>query len=505
VAGYLSRWAIRRGEDHVLEPSCGDGAFLSVCRERLLRLGGSPQNLYGVEARPETFKRLAESYPDTNCLLTDFLDVSPFPVEAVIGNPPYIRLRNLAEPAAGRAVAVTEKQGVRMQKSGSLWMPFVVHAASFLKPGGRLALVLPFEMTYVKYALPLWQFLAGNFDAVIVARIHEDLFPDNEEEVFLLMADGFGRPTGHITYRLYQTKEDLLGEKPAKSVTISAGDILKGKRPFVKHLLDQDQISLLAGLEQNSLVAPVSRFCKFKTGYVSGDKKFFHPDRQTRSDFALPEHHLIKSVINSRQLKGLGLYADAGHIDSQLYYPACPEAGDRDYIRLGEATGISSRYKCKIRSPWYLTPGVTKPDLLLTVFTDQPLLLGNRGRYAASNSLLCGYLTGTGLSAEDILCRWYNSLTLLSVELQVHALGGGVLVLIPGEADSIRIPCAGGRVIPGQKEFLAEVNLLLRTSDAGRAYEAGDRYVLQEALGLDPGLVARLREAIGALRRWRKK
>ena len=37
------------------------------------------------------------------------------------------------------------------------------------------------------------------------------------------------------------------------------------------------------------------------------------------------------------------------------------------------------------------------------------------------------------------MCMWYNSLTLLSIELNVHSLGGGVLVLIPGETDRIEV------------------------------------------------------------------
>ena len=35
VAQWLARWAIRSGTDRILEPSCGDGAFLAAAMSAL--------------------------------------------------------------------------------------------------------------------------------------------------------------------------------------------------------------------------------------------------------------------------------------------------------------------------------------------------------------------------------------------------------------------------------------------------------------------------------------
>lgn len=506
IASFLARWAIRSHADRVLEPSFGDGAFLTVAAERLLQLGGSAATLFGVEMRREAFDKAADNrlLPPSQLLRGDFLDIDPFPVDAVIGNPPYIRLRKLTADSAKKVIAQTENKGVHMHSSGSLWMPFIVHACTFLKPDGRLAFVLPYEMTYVKYAHPLWQFLCANFAALTICRTREDLFPDNEEKTIILLADGFGNTTRRIHYAAYRNKEDLLSSKTLLHVSFALEEILSGDKPFVTYLLQQEQRTLLASLKDSRLVTPVSQDCKFKIGYVSGDKHYFHPDRQTVSSYGISADNLLPAIQNSRQLRGLGLWAQAGSIDTSLYYPVQQSTGDSAYIRFGEESGVSGRYKCRKRNPWYLTPGITRPDLLLTVFTDQPVLVANSGQYTASNSLLCGYLTRPHLSAEDVLCRWYNSLTLLSVELQVHSLGGGVLVMIPGETDKIDLPCLVPQSRSDRQHFLAGLDKALQAGNTAEAYQLGDHYLLAHLPGCSQEQIDILHSALDSLRWWRK-
>lgn len=42
VAAALARWAIRSPSDRALDPSCGEGVFLSAARTRLAELGARP-------------------------------------------------------------------------------------------------------------------------------------------------------------------------------------------------------------------------------------------------------------------------------------------------------------------------------------------------------------------------------------------------------------------------------------------------------------------------------
>src|SRR5262249_47492619 len=141
----------------------------------------------------------------------DFLALQPFPVDAVIGNPPYVRLRHLPPSEAARArSAAAEVLGAQMDPSGSIWMPFVLHAASFLRRGGRMAFVLPYDLTYVRYARPLWRHLGDSFSAIRVVRIHERVFPEIMQDVVLFFAEGYEGRTDRVDYETYERVDDFV-------------------------------------------------------------------------------------------------------------------------------------------------------------------------------------------------------------------------------------------------------------------------------------------------------
>ena len=54
ITRFLSGWAVRTVDDRVLEPSCGDGAFVTALVERFEQLGVDRvgERLLGVERQP---------------------------------------------------------------------------------------------------------------------------------------------------------------------------------------------------------------------------------------------------------------------------------------------------------------------------------------------------------------------------------------------------------------------------------------------------------------------
>ena len=276
--------------------------------------------------------------------------------------------------------------------------------------------------------------------------------------------------------------------------------VVEGERPFLEALLPHGLRELLTRLTRVTL--PVRDVAGFNIGYVTGDKAFFHPDGETVAKHGLPISSLRPALISSRRLTGKGLWTAAlqGPAAERLFLPPADRralsAGEIAYIAEGEKAGVHRRYKCRIRDPWYVTPGVRVPDLLIPVFADTPLMLVNDGAYAASNSLLAGYLrAGT---ARQFASAWYSSLTLLQVELNVHHLGGGVMVFVPQEAGAIRI----AREV-GAEEHLEVVDERLRAGDIDGAYAAGDFSILEERLSLGAIDVRLIHDGIAILRHWR--
>ncbi len=113
---------------------------------------------------------------------------------------------------------------------------------------------------------------------------------------------------------------------------------------------------------------------------------------------------------------------------------------ERDYVELGERQRVSQRYKCRIRQPWYAVPGVWEPDaLLLRQAGDMPRLVHLARKCAATDTIhrVCWRQPARG---RRHAVSFMNTWTLLASELTGRSYGGGVLELMPGEANQLPLP-----------------------------------------------------------------
>ena len=214
VAKYITNWAVQSPTDRVLEPSCGEAAFLTAAVDRLAdltkgaRTTDSPPTLDGIELHPASAQAardlLSARGVDARVEVGDFFCVEPTgSYDAVIGNPPYIRYQDFTGPARSRSRAAALRAGVGLTNLASSWAAFVVHSALFLREGGRMGLVLPAELLSVNYAGEVRSFLLRTFKHVDLVLFTERVFPDAQEEVVLLLADGYKRgPTDHASIYL---------------------------------------------------------------------------------------------------------------------------------------------------------------------------------------------------------------------------------------------------------------------------------------------------------------
>lgn len=499
----MAGWVTRESGDRILEPSFGDGAFLRAVSRTAKDRGLTRVRQFGAELVHEPFSAAlrARLLPEKNAFLGDFLAVKPFEVDAVIGNPPYVRLRHLPPDQMTRALhCSSEVLGHGLETSGSVWMPFVLHSLRFLRQGGRLALVLPHELTHVRYARPLWKKLGESFADLRVVRVHERLFPEILQEVVVLFADGFGGTTKTVRYQSRQRAGQFTADDTGPCAPLRIADIVAGQRVFLESLLPERVRAVLSRVLAESTL-PIPEACVFNIGYVAGDKEFFHPDAASIRRYGLSPSNLRPALTSGRQIRSCGLRtSNPPCVAERLYFPPANKrelvAADHRYIASGVDRRIHKRYKCMVREPWYVVPGVRVPDVVLSVFAERPVLVINDAELVASNSLLCGYVQkGT---PEGFAAAWYTSLTLLQIELQVHALGGGVMVLIPGEVASIRVPTCRPT-----KAHMRRVDARLAAGDIEAAYRCGDESVLVEQLGLRREDVADIRAAIETLRHWR--
>lgn len=482
-----------RSASSALEPSFGDGAFLRALRDR----GMASEKVVGCEIDPAACEfALSEQLLDEDGLHKgDFIDYKGgHCFDAVVGNPPYVRLRSLKKDRVQSIINTTTKiLGTDIGRESSLWLPFLIKAVSHVGDGGSIAFVLPFEITYVKYARSAWEYLGKNFKTIEVLRCKERLFEGILQDVVLFFAKGKGGSTSTVNYLCYETKHNLVQGISSINESVSLEGICAGDRVFQEALVDR---GFLKSLGSSPYVLSARDEAAFRIGYVCGNKRFFHPDKETIKKYNISNDTLWRSISSSRQLSKTGLYTSANDSGERLWIPGQTISdGESRYIKFGEKDKVNEGYKCRIRDPWWRVPGIQIPDAIMSVFGGIPRVIVNDDGKVVSNSLLGIY---THTSSSEMFCEtWYSMLTVLSIELQIHFLGGGVLVAVPNEAGSVwKLKSKLGKGL-----LLEKIDSCLKAGAVMDAYRASDE-LLKDIFGSDA--LSLMEKSVNLLREWRK-
>ncbi|WP_163511706.1 N-6 DNA methylase [Fodinicola acaciae] len=497
---YVVDWAVRAPADAVLEPSCGEAAFLLAAAEKVDGRG----ELHGVELHAASAagarSRLARAGARARVRVADFFTVPPAPrYDAVIGNPPYVRYQDFAGQARLRSQEAALRAGVSLSGLASSWAAFTVHSALFLKPGGRLGLVLPAELLSVNYAAGVRKFLMTRFRNVRLVLFTERVFPGVLEEVVLLLADGFDQgPTDHC--ELFQATN--LADLPR-----AVGRRWTPPTPEHKWTASLLSAGALAAVDAISDFTELETWGDTTLGMVTGNNRYFALSERAVTDNGLDPGELLRlSPPGSRHLRGLAfteaMWRELAAADRavHLFRPEQPSEAARLYIKAGEQVGIDTAYKCRVRKPWWRVPLVPPAHILLTYMNaDTPRLCANRARVHHLNSVHGVYLRpGHVKIGLDLLpLAALNSMTLLGAEVVGRAYGGGMLKLEPKEADKLPVP-SRELLREARADLLALQPAVTAAVQNGAVTDAAalvDEVLLVRHLGLRRKDIAALREA----------
>ncbi|RQH08697.1 N-6 DNA methylase [Bradyrhizobium sp. RP6] len=513
ISHFLVEWAVRRRSDRVLEPSCGDAAFLVPAAERLRDLGVSrrniPNQLQGVEIHKasveEAEERLDEEGLSATIVHSDFFDCEPRPVfDAVVGNPPFIRYQSFSGEARAKSLRAALAHGVRLTALASSWAAFVIHASEFLNENGRLGMVLPAELLSVNYAAEVRRFLLNRFANVRLVLFDNLVFPGVTAEVVLLLAEGRGTAKSFevIQLRDLAALADLNGPG-------SLDFLPSGGEKWTPALISSDALKVYRDLTRERAFSRLVDWGETYLGNVTGNNGYFTLTAEQVGKLKLGPEDLLKiSPPGSRHLRGLTFTAKAWRemanrgARSYLFAPQgdvlSPAA--RAYVTDGERKEVQKAYKCSNRTPWWRVPQVEKPDILFSYMNhDHPRLIANDAGISILNSLyglkLRDQLRDVGKSLLPIACL--NSLTLLGSEVVGRAYGGGLLKHEPREADLLPTPSAEALdEIGGQLALLKpQLAIALRSNDLSAAVRLVDSVVLTKHMRITEHELQGLRRA----------
>jgi adenine-specific DNA methylase len=527
VADFLVWWALRRPTDMVMDPSFGGGVFLRSAGKQIRDLrGAASAQIFGVELAGDVHLEISSllqrefDVGRENLILSDFFELLPgqLPlVDAVVGNPPFIRYQRFTGAIRKRALSRAAEQGLKLSALTSSWLPFLVHSIRFLRSGGRLAMVIPFEIGHASYAQPVLEHLARRFASVTFLTFRKKLFPHLSEDTLLLLADGRRDGAAMASFQIRdlahagglsaiqaQNCRSLAGMGRLNTVRIASGE-----ERLIESLIPSKARDLYRELCGAQSTVRLGRLADVGIGYVTGANDFFHLSSEEARKWTIPARFLRACVRRGRSLKGLRLTTEdwnslraSGEAGYLLELPAIGSLPDgvTRYLEHGKQNDVHRTFKCSNRSPWYRVPHVHQPDAFLTYMSgDVPRLVANEAGVVAPNSLhILRLQDGAPVTSNILAALWQTSLTHLSVEIQGHALGGGMLKLEPGEAEQVLLPFV--KASDRLDNLARELDRVARDRGPVASAERADQALLREELGLAAGDVRLLRKAAEALR-----
>lgn len=449
IARFMLKWGINGSKDYdILEPSCGDGNFL-----RELQNGFNYNSITGIEFdEVEALKADSISLRNKTIINDDFhiyCNETEKKFDLIIGNPPYIRYQFFDRIQQIEAEKIFTNSGLKYSKLTNAWVSFIVGSTQLLKERGKIGFVIPAEILQVSYALQLRKFLARTYNKINIISFQKLVFPSIQQEVVLLLCEKNNSSSHLIEHIELSDASDLENldmnrlKTPQKKI-----DFKSNKWTF--YFLDQKEIDFLEYFINQSTIKTIGGYADVEVGITTGDNNFFTVTQDTIDKYNLKNYAypmVGRSVQASSIIFNLKDWKENCKNGAKAYFLLFPtmkelkgKSGAIKYIREGEANGINNGYKCGIRDEWQIVPSVRKSDALFVrrnnVFPK--LIINSAKAYTTDTMHRVSLKKGTEIKA--FTSSYYNSLSFAFSEICGRSHGGGVLELMPSEAENIILP-----------------------------------------------------------------
>ena len=404
-ADLTLRLCLRDATERVLDPCCGDGIFLARAAAYKRHLDPTRdaaalgQELWGVEVDRDAADQAAQNLGlAAHIICADFfsLGAGELPMfDCVVGNPPYTRQEWLQELAPGgdKSALIHRALGQRSPLGGSAaWLTrragvhayFFVHAARFMREGGRLGFIVSNSWLDVDYGTGLQAFFLNNFRVVaIVESQAERWFADASVNACLVILerctdanardDNLARFAQLLRSMHPDDKPDdwaalILSARSDERIrvrTIRQGDLRERPPVFGATqsrsrrwgaLLRAPQVYLDALDRNRERLVPLRSLARIRRGYTTGANEFFYLDSAAADERGIEAEFLRPLVKSPRDcLSRVVNTAALPHVAFVVHRGKRSLAGTTalDYIRWGESQGFHARPTCAARERWY--------------------------------------------------------------------------------------------------------------------------------------------------------
>lgn len=491
IAEFVLRWGINGSSDSdILEPSCGDGVFLEELSEHDLKYKSiTAIELDEIEAEKANKIPLANKQVINSDFHT-FCNNTSQRFDLIVGNPPYIRYQFFDRQQQIEAADIFIKAGLNYSKLTNAWVSFVVGSSLLLKEkGGKIGFVLPAEVLQVSFAKQLRNFIAHFYNKINIISFEKLVFPNIQQEVVLLLCEKNNTKEHYIEHielkdaSELQTLDVAVLKSPQKRI-----DFKSNKWTF--YFLEQHEIDFLENISNKYNIPTINKFAKVEVGITTGSNDFFTVSNSIVEQYDLQNYAKpmvgrsvqVESVIFTENdwLKNKFSKAKA-HL---LTFPDKENLNQKNgavkYIAHGESLDIHKGYKTGIRDDWFVVPSLKISDALFIRRNNlYPRLIINEAKAYTTDTMHRVFIKGD-TNIKAFTASYYNSLSLAFTEVCGRSHGGGVLELMPNEAEKVLLPYH-----IDNESLLTKIDTLIRNkNNIEDVLKITNKVILKEHFGL---------------------
>lgn len=485
TARALVSWAVRTGNESIIEPSAGGGALISAAFQRAASLGvESTMKITAFDVDLVAIEKLRSlNFEALEINHKDFLEQSTLVknFDVVLANPPFNRNHSLTEEQRKSLRNLSRAPGAI-----GLWGHFLLHAIKFLRKGGRVASIVPRSVIFTVHGDKFLQNLCKHFSSVGIYELTTRPEWSNaaDEAGAVILADGFNEGSCCQYARGYIDDEGSIRTKTSEESPYAS--ILR------KHCIELGEIAALS------------------IGAVTGRNSVFLLTDEERAGAKFSPNDVLPVVSRSKQLKGIALsvqelreMGENGH-KTWLLAPKSDSAALQNYLKIIPDADRESVNWFRKRTPWWKVQVPQGHHAIFTYMNDLGPRLVKVAEGIACTNTLHRITFKDNATTEDMLSAF---LTPISTFAQLFAegigrsYGGGVLKFELAEAR--RIPVFSG---PGLTQDLFErVDDLLKSGQHIVATDEVDKAIMQPLFGsMWKVAQVQLQEELAAQRKMRR-
>jgi adenine-specific DNA-methyltransferase len=491
IAEFILRWGINGSDDYdILEPSCGNGIFL----EQLKKHNFKYKTVTAVEIDEiEAEKAGKINLKNKQIIKADFHTYCNNTLQRfdlIVGNPPFIRYQFFNKFQQAEAGDIFIKAGLTYSKLTNAWVSFVVGSSLLLKDkGGKIGFVLPAEILQVSYAQQLRNFISHFYNKINIISFKKLVFPDIQQEVVLLLCEKTEVKSHNIEHielidaSELQTLDIARLKSPKKKIDF------KGNK-WTFYFLEQEEISFLEDIAKNKKIPTMGKFANIEVGITTGSNDFFTIPLTTVDKYDL--HDYAKPMVGRSVQVNSVIFTDKDWEENKRSKAKAhllvfqsekilnKKNGALKYIAYGESLDIHKGYKTGIRNDWFVVPSLKISDALFIRRNNlYPRLIINQAK-AYTTDTMHRVFVKHGTNIEAFTASYYNSLSLALTEVCGRSHGGGVLELMPKEAERVLLPYHKDNA-----SLLDQIDTLIRKkTDIEEVLKITNQVILKEHFGL---------------------